>query len=380
MASFGSRITSADLSAVVPDPYGIRVTISKQELFYEITPESAKKEVGTAGAFQQYLITALTSLNQLLENSKFVPDVSFTLQFNANCNERPGDQHKSAGAAPLFMHDSKDRCMPAITFPSYDWYWQATNGFLPGSPNRFDMQPDVPWEQRKNIALFRGGPYGWDCSRLRLLALGNRSDLVGKLDVKPHHCANPDLADRLQKCNVSWSCQKADFLDPSAQKHYKYLIEVDGNGADFRLKNMMLSGSVVFKVTSEMSEFWSDGLQPWQHFIPVDRTKLETELPRLITWAQENDQEARKIANAGLVWAREFLTYHMMHAYQLEVLREYSKRLVDPVSVAGMTRFCCAQLEQLPQYSVGLHPMKQQLAGFCTDSKDRQCNDTPPWL
>ena len=47
------------------------------------------------------------------------------------------------------------------------------------------------------------------------------------------------------------------------QFHYKYQLDIDGHGGTFRLKHLMLSGSLVFKVDSPLFQPWMLALVPW---------------------------------------------------------------------------------------------------------------------
>ena len=47
------------------------------------------------------------------------------------------------------------------------------------------------------------------------------------------------------------------------QLQYKYQLDLDGHGGTFRLKFLMLSGSLVFKVDSPLYQHWMADLVPW---------------------------------------------------------------------------------------------------------------------
>ncbi|KAL0062420.1 hypothetical protein AAF712_010699 [Marasmius tenuissimus] len=48
----------------------------------------------------------------------------------------------------------------------------------------------------------------------------------------------------------------------------KYLLDLDGNAWSSRFKRLISSGSVVFKSTV-YREWWSDRVQPWVHYVPI---------------------------------------------------------------------------------------------------------------
>ena len=48
---------------------------------------------------------------------------------------------------------------------------------------------------------------------------------------------------------------------------------------------------------------------PWVHYIPVDRDKLEEDLPAKVRWALANDDLAHRIANQSVHFAQAVLTH-----------------------------------------------------------------------
>ena len=89
-------------------------------------------------------------------------------------------------------------------------------------------------------------------------------------------------------------------------------VGVGGRGAGSygvagRLKTQLISGSLVFKVTSHLSEHWEADLTPWVHFIPVEWAAIESDLPAKVRWAIAHDAQAKQIAQAGRRFAVERL-------------------------------------------------------------------------
>ncbi|KAF7323933.1 CAP10 domain-containing protein [Mycena kentingensis (nom. inval.)] len=103
---------------------------------------------------------------------------------------------------------------------------------------------------------------------------------------------------------------------------YKYLMDVDGNSFSGRYHGLLKSGSLVFKSTI-FTEYFSDWLQPYEHYIPV-MPDLSDLLDK-IEWAKANDAEARAIQQAGKAFADRVLTDAQFDCYFSLVLLEWGR-------------------------------------------------------
>ena len=63
----------------------------------------------------------------------------------------------------------------------------------------------------------------------------------------------------------------------------------------------MASGSVVFRVASDMQDWWHRTLQPWVHYVPVpytrrgDLSRFRNALSRARYWALHNPQASKNM-------------------------------------------------------------------------------------
>lgn len=63
----------------------------------------------------------------------------------------------------------------------------------------------------------------------------------------------------------------------------------------------MASGSVVFRVASDMQDWWHRKLQPWVHYVPVpytrrgDLSRFRNALSRARYWALHNPQASKNM-------------------------------------------------------------------------------------
>ena len=169
---------------------------------------------------------------------------------------------------------------------------------------------NLPWENRLSQMVWRGGtndgvytPDNWtEIPRGTLVHLANTK--------------HPDLINANFSVYYPWVVRDQNFfiskippssLLPTTQMEYKYQIDIDGITATFTsLSWKLLSGSVVFKQQSDNIMWFHPALEPWKHYIPVDRNLQD--VPDKIMWALEHDEESHQIADNG----RQFALTHLM--------------------------------------------------------------------
>jgi hypothetical protein len=115
----------------------------------------------------------------------------------------------------------------------------------------------------------------------------------------------------------------ASFMTEVEQAAYKYQIDIDGTTATFTgLAWKLLSGSLVFKQTSNNIMWFHHLLEPWKHYVPV-KTDL-SDLYEMLDWAKKNDSEAEAIASAGREFALQYLSPESIRHYAREVIIRYA--------------------------------------------------------
>ena len=77
------------------------------------------------------------------------------------------------------------------------------------------------------------------------------------------------------------------------QSRYKYILNIQGNSAAYRLSYLLRSGSVILNVESENKLWWEDKWEPMKHYVPI-KSDL-SDLKEKIEWCREHDEECRKI-------------------------------------------------------------------------------------
>ena len=79
---------------------------------------------------------------------------------------------------------------------------------------------------------------------------------------------------------------------------YKYQINIDGTVAAYRLPYLMIGDAVVIKQDSEYYEHFYHQLEPYKHYIPLQRDL--SDIVEQIQWAIDNDDTVGMLTNAVL--------------------------------------------------------------------------------
>ncbi|KAF7312543.1 SPX domain-containing protein [Mycena indigotica] len=138
------------------------------------------------------------------------------------------------------------------------------------------------------------------------------------LNCEPKECA---------KLEEMFEWRAAHDLKKAA--HYKFILDVDGNGWSSRFKRLMNSGSLIFKA-SGYPEWFTDRLAPWVHFIPIQNSFSDL-LDALVFFRGDpsgqgaHDVMARRIAEAGREWSRKFWRKEDLVAYNYRLFLEYGR-------------------------------------------------------
>ncbi|KAJ7750804.1 glycosyl transferase family 90-domain-containing protein [Mycena metata] len=196
---------------------------------------------------------------------------------------------------------------------------------------KFEYPNNVRWEDKKDVLYWRGKSNGGHIRgtiyktfpRFRLVELAARPENVekGLFDVRmtawhESHCTDDcTAAPIIAAYNIS-----SEVVPREEAYGYKYLLDVDGNTFSGRYLGLLRSGGLVFKSTA-FTEFFTPWLVPYEHFIPV-RPDL-ADLTAKIEWARANDAEARRIQEAGRVFAERILTDAQNDCYWFAVMLEW---------------------------------------------------------
>ncbi|KAH7096642.1 hypothetical protein BKA62DRAFT_491687 [Auriculariales sp. MPI-PUGE-AT-0066] len=139
---------------------------------------------------------------------------------------------------------------------------------------------------------------------------------------------DPDICEKIKQ---NYAMKK--IVWPEDGKHYKYVMDMDGNGWSSRFRRLMDRNAVVFKSTI-YPEWWTDRAEPWVHFVPVkmDYSDIYDTLAffrGMPDGTPGHEEYAERIADAGREWVDQFWRREDVTAYTWRIYLEYVRLLSD---------------------------------------------------
>jgi hypothetical protein len=114
------------------------------------------------------------------------------------------------------------------------------------------------------------------------------------------------------------------YLNKTDQIRYKILLNLDGHTSTYPgFLWKLLSNSVTLKQESNNIQWFYPALKPWIHYIPVNNNL--SDLLAKIEWIQNNDTEAKKIADESTKFVQENLMISNIESYLAMTLNSYAK-------------------------------------------------------
>lgn len=274
--------------------------------------------------FKMFIDAILLSLTR----KTYLPDMEMFF----NLGDWPLSPSAGRPLIPLFSWCGSDDTVD-IHLPTYDITESSLQCMGRVMLDMLSVQTSVerPWEEREPKAFWRGRDSRRE--RLRLVELSRK---------------HPELLNA-SLTNFFFYRSEEEIYGPK-EKHvsffkffdYKYQVNVDGTVAAYRFPYLLGGGSMVLKQESKYHEHFYDLVKPWQHYVPV-RHDLSDLIER-IRWANDNDAEAKKIAQAGQKFAQDNLMPKDIFCYHGRLFEEWTKRLIDPIEVRP-------EMEMVPQPS-----------------------------
>ena len=190
-------------------------------------------------------------------------------------------------------------------------------------------QFNTTWSDKKNKAIFRGGPGGCGYTaetnqRLKLITFKN--DLLDVGLTTPNKTIDSksikfDPINGIGMLNTK--IKSAKFVTIQEQSNYKYIIHVDGNINAYRLLTTMRTGSLILRVKSEYTSWFDHLIEPNVHYILInaDLSNLEERLQ----WCIQNDKKCETIAKNSLSFSTTMLDETIIKKYFQKILWSLSK-------------------------------------------------------
>lgn len=115
------------------------------------------------------------------------------------------------------------------------------------------------------------------------------------------HARDRDLMRKIKE-NISMK----KFISLKNQCRYKYILNIPGNSAAYRLGYLLRSGSVILNVESENKLWWETQWKPMEHYIPIQRDL--SDLKEKIEWCKNHDEECQRIVENAKLFADQYIS------------------------------------------------------------------------
>ena len=309
------------------------------------------------------VIVLFDLLNNLC-SSRELPDIEFfinrrdfpqitvneTEPYNHIFGNIPLKSHNYSKYAPIFSFSGNDKYAD-ILLPTYeDWaraIYQEKELVFPKSCREYPKTKYTPWKDKIEKAVFRGSSTGAGVSngkdkvpgkvnqRLAALRISAENPLlldvgITKWNLRPRKLENVKFLQTISPQGGNINYKPANKLSLEEQSKYKYILNLEGNVAAYRLSYELASGSVILIAKSEWNMWFQKFLKPYIHFVPVQEN-LE-DLIEKIQWCISHDDECKTIAKNAKLFYDKFLNSEA-------ILDFFQKQLWDVSSVSGVYKY-----------------------------------------
>lgn len=189
---------------------------------------------------------------------------------------------------------------------------------------------DIPYEQKKNVLVWRGVDTGYGFNNNIPYRPVSRQTLVETFWDYPGQEIDIGLSsvsvnkktpdDNPFKKYIKSKIKMKDLLQ------HKFLLSVEGNDVATNLKWILCSNSVAFCPPFTINSWiLEENLQPWQHYIPVKHDF--SDLSDKVEWAINHPEKCKDISRQGNEYMEQFLDIEKEKYILNSVLEEYSKNV-----------------------------------------------------
>ena len=228
----------------------------------------------------------------------------------------PLKSHNYAKYAPILsmVTTDKNSDIPIPTFE--DWarvVSETSNEFFKEPCSSYREDFDIPWERKKDVAVWRGASTGCSTtvetnprlmvSYLSVVHPDKINAGIVKWNTRPRKEQNNkylttiDLkGDRNSRYleYKGFKIPQVERITPLDQSSYKYIIHVDGHVSAFRLSYEMKMGSVLLIAESQYRMWFRNLIKPYEHYVPVKKDL--SDLVSQVEWCRKNDEKCKEIA------------------------------------------------------------------------------------
>ncbi|XP_045191680.2 protein O-glucosyltransferase 2-like [Mercenaria mercenaria] len=270
-----------------------------------------RKTYGQHVGYKMFSDAILLSLTKKVK----LPD----LEFFVNVYDWPLEKRKQTeNPLPIISWCGSDDSLD-IVMPTFD-LTEATLEML-GRQSRdiFHVMGKSPtrWENKTEIGFWRGRDSRQERLDLVMMSRKHPDLLDAKMTRMPYFKHDQEKYGDLVNIIPFF-----DFFK------YKYLVNIDGTVAAYRLPYLLAGDSVVLKQDSHYYEHFYKDLKPYVHYVPFKRDL--SDLLEKIQWAKDNDEKVHEIARNAQNYVLQNLSPKEIFCYHVKLFESYSKRFKSP--------------------------------------------------
>ena len=240
--------------------------------------------------------------------------------------------------APIFSKSIRDTNADILLPTSDDWIIASQSFFLDECSDAYHTREKLhlSWKTKKNICIFRGS--GTGC--------GTTFQTNPRLRAAQLSSLHPDILDaRITDWNARMKKYKGkpiDVIRPDElgltlgdkitnvdKSMYKYILNIEGHVAAFRLSYELSMNSVVLLVESPYKVWYSDWLEAYVHYVPVKRDM--SDLISQIEWCRENDGKCKRIASNAMAFFNEHINKRGIFNYLERQMCQIHENMIGSV-------------------------------------------------
>jgi len=243
--------------------------------------------------------------------------------------------HKYEKYIPIFSMSKTDRYADMLNPTWDDWARIQKDIWFPNTCKDYDSDFSTPWDEKKDLAVFRGGSTGCgttfnDNMRLKIAKMSVEYPEyldagITNWNVRPRKNKNSEYIQTIIPKDLD--IELVSRLSPEEQSKYKYVVHIQGHVSAFRLSTELNMGSVILYVENPWKIWYSDMLKPYIHYVPV-KEDLSDLLDR-IKWCRKHQKECKEISKN----AREFYNTYLQKDGVLDYMQ---KSIVEIKNKMGM--------------------------------------------
>ena len=232
------------------------------------------------------------------------------------------------------------RCMNDYKYPTHKITWiekQPTAIFrgtatgcspnIEGNPRLKAAKLDKEWSKDIELNGEKEGEYPY--LNAGITKFPNRyKTMEGSPDV--YYSRDPEYVANMKK-----EISMKKHVSMQNQSRYKYILNIQGNSAAYRLSYLLRSGSVILNVESENKLWWEDKWEPMKHYVPI-KSDL-SDLKEKIEWCREHDEECRKISIQANSFADQYITKDAIFNYLETIVNNILLKASDNIEATMQT-------------------------------------------